>query len=289
MSVTERAITFECQGETLIGVLSCPAQPSARGVLIIVGGPQYRAGSHRQFVLLARHFAAAGYPTLRFDYRGMGDGDGEARNFLDIEADIRSAIAAFKNRLPELSHIVLLGLCDAASAALLYAHQDSSVKGLILLNPWVRSAVGQAGAYVKHYYARRVLSGEFWEKLLRGRLQVLQSVKEFARHFVTSLQRRAVSESVTTPNDRSFSDDNYIEGMYQGLRAFPGKTLLVLSGQDLTAKEFQDLTSRSRGWQRLLQSPRTKVTPFAEADHTFSSAPWQNELAAVSANWLTSW
>ena len=47
----------------------------------MVGGPQYRVGSHRQFTLMARAFAAAGYPVLRFDYRGIGDSEGESRGF----------------------------------------------------------------------------------------------------------------------------------------------------------------------------------------------------------------
>jgi hypothetical protein len=46
-------------------------------VVIIVVGPQYRAGLHRQFVSLARTLSTAGFLVLRYDYRGMGDSDGE--------------------------------------------------------------------------------------------------------------------------------------------------------------------------------------------------------------------
>ena len=52
MQPEERALSFACGGEWLYGVLSLPAQaPQAarRGVLIVVGGPQVRTGSHRQF------------------------------------------------------------------------------------------------------------------------------------------------------------------------------------------------------------------------------------------------
>lgn len=54
------------------------------GLLMVVGGPQYRVGSHRQFVLLARDLAAAGIPVFPFDYRGMGDSTGQARDFEGI-------------------------------------------------------------------------------------------------------------------------------------------------------------------------------------------------------------
>ena len=77
MNFSEHAIAFDCVEEQLLGVVSLPAQASDIGVLVIVGGPQYRVGSHRQFVLLARYLAASGYPVLRFDVRGMGDSSGQ--------------------------------------------------------------------------------------------------------------------------------------------------------------------------------------------------------------------
>ena len=62
MSAPERGIVFGCAGEELVGVVHPVASPVARGVLVVVGGPQYRVGSHRQFVLLARRLAAAYQP-----------------------------------------------------------------------------------------------------------------------------------------------------------------------------------------------------------------------------------
>lgn len=58
----ESTLSFDCQGERLVGILAEPVtgEPAEVGVVIVVGGPQYRAGSHRQFTLLARHFAAHG-------------------------------------------------------------------------------------------------------------------------------------------------------------------------------------------------------------------------------------
>ena len=82
MSRNEQALVLGCEGSSMIGVLSGAGLPAGRGVLIVVGGPQYRVGSHRQFILLARHLADRGVPTLRFDYRGMGDSrHGSLRGF----------------------------------------------------------------------------------------------------------------------------------------------------------------------------------------------------------------
>ena len=62
---SESAIAFACAGERLLGIVTRPQQAATTGVVIVVGGPQYRVGSHRQFVLLARDLAEAGYAVLR--------------------------------------------------------------------------------------------------------------------------------------------------------------------------------------------------------------------------------
>ena len=86
----------------MVGILSLPAAPGPRGVLIVTGGPQYRVGSHRQFVLLARALAARGVPVLRFDLRGMGDSEGSARDYRAAAPDIAGALAQFFDAVPAL-------------------------------------------------------------------------------------------------------------------------------------------------------------------------------------------
>ena len=63
MNVRESACLFPCEGEELVGIVAEPEAPLGDlGVFVVVGGPQYRVGSHRQFVLLARHLAGLGVP-----------------------------------------------------------------------------------------------------------------------------------------------------------------------------------------------------------------------------------
>ena len=70
--VEEKALVFDCENEQLPGIVHRPSAPAARGVVILVGGPQYRVGSHRQFILLARFLAAQNFAVSRFDYLGSG-------------------------------------------------------------------------------------------------------------------------------------------------------------------------------------------------------------------------
>ena len=96
MNFTEEALVFSAGGEELLGIIAKPEIPQDCGVLIVVGGPQYRVGSHRQFLLLSRRLASEGYPSMRFDYRGMGDSGGAMRDFDDISDDIGAAIEALQ-------------------------------------------------------------------------------------------------------------------------------------------------------------------------------------------------
>ncbi len=114
VSVVERAIVFMCDGNRLLGILHEPSNATRRGILVVVGGPQYRVGSHRHFVILARALAGKGVPVMRFDRRGMGDSDGPSKDFDEIGLDIQCALEQFFRELPGLDGVVLLGLCDGA-------------------------------------------------------------------------------------------------------------------------------------------------------------------------------
>ena len=271
----ERAITFDCEGDALVGILSAPPAPCETGVVIVVGGPQYRAGSHRQFVLLARALAREGFAVLRFDVRGMGDSAGAPRDFEAIGPDIDAAIAALMQQVPALRRVALWGLCDGASAALLHADaaRDPRVCGLALLNPWVRSPESLARVHLRHYYWRRLVQPAFWSKLLRG------GVGQAAwRDLLANLRaRRATPQPTRLP---------FQHRMAHGWAAFEGELLLVLSGNDFTAKEFIDATRSEPVWAPALQHARLQRQDLPEADHTFTAPAWRQRVDEITLAWL---
>ncbi len=272
----EKALLVSCQGEQLLAILHRAAAGPRPGILIVVGGPQYRIGSHRQFIQLARSLAAAGYPVLRFDCRGMGDSSGSFPGFENVGPDIRAAIDAFTLEVPDLPGVVIFGLCDAAAAALLYCQSDDRVVSLILANPWVRSASGEARSYVKHYYGRRVFQASFWRKLLTGRLNVVAALMDFWNKLT-----RARSASPPPQTATSF-----IDRMLAGLKSFAGPALILLSERDLTAQEFRDLCGSSSSWAAAIRRPQVRVHACAQADHTFSQAGSRDESTSVVLEWL---
>lgn len=290
MTIVERPLAFPCQGDWLYGILSLPAATAARGVLIVVGGPQYRAGSHRQFTLLARHLAARGIPTMRFDYRGMGDSQGDVRSFDDIHDDIRAAVDEFFTVLPGLQEVAIWGLCDAASAAVFYAASDPRICGLALLNPWVRTEQGLARAYLKHYYLKRAFDPELWRKIGRGHFDVRAAWRSMVAMCVSVTNARKHPDDGSGPIARKqLNIPQLPEKMYKDLSRFNGKILLILSGNDLTAQEFADLTNASRKWRKLLRRPQVQQHRLADANHTFSQATWRDQVAIWTSNWIHSW
>ena len=293
MNFEEHAVIFSCNDSWLYGILTLPEQTGFRGVLIVVGGPQYRIGSHRQFTLLGRHLAADGVAVLRFDYRGMGDSEGDPRTFENLRDDLRSAVDKFFKEVPTLNELVIWGLCDAASAALFYAHQDERVTGLVLLNPWVRTDQSVAKVYLKHYYIKRILEPEFWSKVRRGEFNYANATQSLARTLTQVLSRKksilARAKDKNIACDKFCQPANLPERMLEGLSHFKGKILLILSGNDFTAKEFSDLVNVSPRWQRLLESPRVSHQNLPEANHTFSQRRWREQVAVWTSKWVRSW
>jgi exosortase A-associated hydrolase 1 len=284
-------VQFSCGPDRLLGILHPAASDSERGVLVVVGGPQYRVGSHRQFVLLARALAAADTPVLRFDYRGMGDSEGEARTFEGVAEDLRAAIDAFQRELPWLREVVIWGLCDAASAALLYAHTDARVRGLVLLNPWVRTEAGVARAYVKHYYLARLVNPDLWRKILSGAFDYQASLRSLWQNAKAALGKTgAVTFAAPAADGQSPGTQDGVpslpDRMAEGLARFGGRVLIILSGRDLTADEFRDTVRTSRRWRSLMTDPGLVLHELSDADHTFSSAKWRTQAESWTAAWL---
>ena len=289
MNFEERALTLRCDGSWMYGILCLPERTASRGVLIVVGGPQYRVGSHRQFTLLARHLASLGIPVLRFDYRGMGDSEGAPRTFEDLENDLHCAIERFFEEAPALSNLVIWGLCDAASAALFHAHLDPRITGLVLLNPWVRTDQGAAKAYLKHYYLTRLLDPEFWSKVWNGRFNYANAAQSLAKTIEKALPGRKITATKDTADDTSCDFAGLPERMLYALSRYKGKVLLITSGNDLTAQEFLELVKGSREWQRLLAAPGVSRLNLPEANHTFSRRAWRDEVAVRTSDWIQSW
>ena len=275
--MAEHYIEFNAAGQLLSAILH--RADAHTGVLIVVGGPQYRVGSHRQFVKLSRYLSAHQVPSMRFDSRGMGDSSGDKLAFYQQDEDISQAIAAFFRHCPGLQQVILWGLCDAASAILIALNKpDPRIAAVVLLNPWVRQSQSQAKTLLRHYYLNRLRQKQFWQKLLAGGIAPLNSLKQ--------LWYTVKASAVSTPASITSTEvtaHNYVEAMQQGWQAFSGNIMLISSADDLTAQEFLALCQQPK-WQALLA--RCQHHSIANADHTFSCQAWREQVEQLTLQFV---
>ncbi|MFS0736361.1 hydrolase 1, exosortase A system-associated [Sphingomonas sp. 1P06PA] len=166
-----RYLTIACEGVSLAATLDLADGTS--GLLIVSGGTETRSGPHAAMTRLALRIAAAGFPVLRFDRRGVGDSDGDDPGFDGAGADIAAAATALRAACPAVTRIVGLGTCDAASALAL-AHRNATLDALILINPWVvpPSSDLPPPAAIRRRYLDRLTSLDGWSRLARGRIDM---------------------------------------------------------------------------------------------------------------------
>jgi exosortase A-associated hydrolase 1 len=217
----------------------------------------------------------------------MGDSTGDLLTFEQIEHDLQCAIETFLAQVPQLEEVVLWALCDAASAALMFGPRHPRVQGMVLLNPWVRSEFTLSQARIRHYYGRRLLSGELWSKALRGQLDWRNSLRSLARTLRTA--RPGAPELAAPTAGAQACARTFQKRMAQGLQRFAGPVLLVISGNDLTAKEFIDHAAQDPDWTVALARPRLSRLDLPHADHTFSKTSWQSEVERATLAWLNTW
>lgn len=258
----------------MLGLLHHPAEnakPTSLGVVIVNGGAQYRAGAHRLFVQLARHLAAQGHAVLRFDLPGQGDSPGEPVSFEDTAPHIGAAIDMLHQQLPLLQHTALAGLCDGASASLLFLHasNDPRITHLTLLNPWVHSETVRARTRLKHYYRQRLLMPDFWKKLLAGRI-AWTALLDLARQVACSLRFPASPAYSVAFQDR----------MAKAWHAFDAPICLLLSGADQTAQEFLTHADQAETWHGWREHTHLQIHQLPHADHTCASPAAQALLLA---------
>ncbi|WP_371187669.1 hydrolase 1, exosortase A system-associated [Thalassotalea maritima] len=271
----ESAIPFFCDGQNLLGILHQPTnEVDDIGVLVVVGGPQYRVGSHRQFVQLARFLANNNIACFRFDYTGMGDSAGIKKTFDNVGPDIRSAIDVFIEQA-NIKQVVLWALCDGASAALIYAPTDERVKAVMLLNPWLESPQAKAKTMLKHYYLNRLVSKSFWTKLVSGQFKAYKSLKAFLGY--------AAHQHHQTPNEQS--NQSYQARMIDGYLNFSGSSCFVLSGDDLTAREFEQVIN-SNSAKHQFYAHDNLIHRIKDADHTFSQRLWKREVEVLTVDFV---
>ena len=281
---SEQSVEFFVNEQRLHGVLNVPEQETDTAVIIVVGGPQFRVGSHRQFVLLARFLANNNICALRFDYSGMGYSEGVPKNFYQVDGDIKSAVDFMQQR--NFKNIFVWGLCDAAAAISFYAHSDSRINGAILLNPWVRSEASHSKVLLSSYYKDRWFNLEVWKDLLKSPRKIIAAAGSILNVIfkVLSAKKKQINDTSVRMISESERLDDLASAIFKGLTWFPNKICLILSANDLTAKEFEEALEEHQ-WLETA-GEKVEMQSVADANHTFSTAAWRNTVETLTLDFI---
>ena len=264
-----------------VGVIHSIKGSGSIGVLVLVGGEQYRIGSHRQFLLLARYLAANGIPVFRFDRTGTGDSAGRAASLLESEVDIRAAIDCFTERCPGLERVVLWGLCDAALAGADYAPRDGRVAGLVMLNPWLPSEASSARVKLNISDKKQSVIGAIYCKILKNDGTLWKSVKGYSSTLLSYMKSQVLSGNSESPNNRLMQAT-----MERALATYSGDIQVIIGSGDRTGNEFLDTAKHRAKLAALLAQPQCNISIIDQADHTFTKPEWQKAVNTVTREFV---
>ena len=250
--IDEREIAFASDGLTLYGTLALPAEsegPFPAALFLHGSGPVDRDGNaaglemdaYRQ---LAHALARAGFASLRFDKRGVGESEGEAglASRTDLLDDARAALEGLRSQ-PEVdpTRCVLIGHSEGAYLAPILAVEDESVAGIVLLAGAARPLGEITRWQVETLLRQQGLEGDALEAALAQQDQYTAFVEtseggwddytvEQLQEAMPWLTEEAAVQLKSTPLSLEWLREHYTDEPAETLRAV-GVPVLIVNGE----------------------------------------------------------
>jgi uncharacterized protein len=135
-------ITFKSEGETLVGNLYLPAtyQPGAKLPTVIISGSwttvkEQMAGDY------AKRLASQGFAAFAYDSRSFGESGGKLRGYESPTqkiVDFKNAVTFLQTvNAVDANRIAALGICAGAGYVVSAAAEDSRIKAVVTVAPWL--------------------------------------------------------------------------------------------------------------------------------------------------------
>jgi hypothetical protein len=137
-------VTFQSEGEQLVGNLYLPAtyQTGDKLPTVIVTGA-WMTIKEQMPAIYAQKLADQGFAALAFDFRTFGESGGNLRDFESPTAkiaDIKNAISYLQTvDAVDGDRIAGLGICASAGYMTSVAAEDSRLKALVTVAPWLHN------------------------------------------------------------------------------------------------------------------------------------------------------
>lgn len=283
--MVEEALLFG-PGRNLVGILTEPAAETAGdmplpAVLLLNAGFVHRVGPNRLHVKLARHFAALGFRTLRFDFSGIGDSPASRSAVPFDQRSVQEATEAMDVLLRTcgVQHFLVVGICSGAEIAFSLTQQEKRVVGAVLINGGFmdlerseekrRQAQAQLEA---RYYRRRLFDPQGWVRVLRGKSNIKAILRAAGRFY------RRPKASPTSPT-ASTQDSRWLHRL-----AERKVHLLTVYSEGSVA---WDLLKISPGLETITDSDKIRLEFIENSDHVLTPLWAQARLVDIVSDWAT--
>jgi dienelactone hydrolase len=261
--------------------------PAVRTAIVLLNaGCVPRFGAHRQYLPLARRWAALGFPVLRLDLSGIGDspvGEGAEENLTyppGARSDIDRALR-WLTAQTGADRFVLVGLCSGADLAFAAA-EDPRVDGVVMMNPrtfCVHDLAAVESLKGARWYQEAIFRRESWSKLLRGDvdlLRVARAVAPKAAKLIRQRVQRLVGDESPTIN---------VPGRLRALCLAGIDVLLVVAPHD-PGVDYVDVNHAAE-MRALLKVHGFRRVEINGTDHTFTALWAQRRVADLVTEHLT--
>lgn len=140
VKIEEReAVVLENAGQRIFGILHRPLSKSyCPGVLMCHGLAGHKTGKYRLYVILAEKLAALGIASLRIDFRGSGDSEGDFSQ-VTLESEVSDTLKGLEylnqQSYIDKSRIGIFGRSVGGTVAIMAAKRYGNVKSLATWAP----------------------------------------------------------------------------------------------------------------------------------------------------------
>ncbi|HET6384444.1 MAG TPA: alpha/beta fold hydrolase [Armatimonadota bacterium] len=279
-----------------------PRKPDARktvGVVLLGGWSGTRVGPHGILVSMARVLAAAGFPALRFDFRGRGDSGGEQRSaHIGTMVEDTRAAAQYLREKTGVESILLIGICAGAQVALGAAPGISALSGMALWSPpplhpdpvpasdsgatapTVRSTRSKRRLIsLLKVYGARLFDSRTWAKLAHGQLQPRTILRVLKGGDARKLRGASAGSTAETDWAGPKPDERTYE---LALSTLTTPALFVYGGADPERQESIDYYARVGA--AFVEHARIHVVEGS--NHAFYSLAWKREVVRETLVWI---
>lgn len=255
-----------------IGVISEPEDTTNSPVVVLLNaGLSHRAEPYRLNVLLGRQLATLGYIALRVDLSGKGDSP--ARETMSNRESVALDWSFIKKSLVKLygpRPLLIFGLCSGADNGIKLCAQDSSIKGLILLDPVSRQDTG----FARRDFLRKIANANKWlniHKIVSRRLKQNTSGE---------------NSLLGSPMDlRDEPNDDDMDKCFEGLVEKNGRVLAVFTSQTLYHYNKCGQFASAMGVDGL--EPIIEEVFWPNAKHIYPIEVHRNRLIETVSDWAS--